>query len=147
MVVSFTYLQLPGGKDVSPYIAVWVENAAGDLHQTVALWYQQFGRGERWLPDLTRWYNVDQDRIVAGGTDTVAAISGPTRDPGSFQVVWDGRADGVPSAPGEYFLCIEAARERGPYSLIREPVMLDGRSIDMAMVDDAELVEASVTVG
>ncbi len=146
MVVSFTYEPQPGGKNVPPYVAVWIEDGSGNLMVTVALWYQQFGRGERWLPDLTRWYNVDQNRIASGGADIVDAISGPTRSPGSFQVAWDGRIDGSPARAGTYFVCVESARERGPYSLIREAVELNGATRQQSLSSDAELVNASVAV-
>lgn len=145
LVIAFTYQQLPGGKNVPPYIAVWIEDAAGSLVETVALWYQQFGRGERWLPDLRRWFGVDQQRIAEGGSDVVAAVSGPTRQPGSFQVAWAGRVGGGATAPaGTYHICIESARERGPYSLVRQSVELNGSSIQIELASDNELVEASV---
>ncbi len=146
MVVAFTYEQQSGGKNVPPYIAVWIEDGSGKLVTTVALWYQQFGRGERWLPDLTRWYNVDQGRIASGGADTVDAISGPTRSPGSYQVAWDGRANGSTAPAGSYFVCIESARERGPYSLIRRSVELGGSSQQQSLSSDGELVNASIAV-
>ncbi len=146
MVIGFTYEQQPGGKNVPPYVAVWIEDGSGNLATTVALWYQQFGRGERWLPDLARWYNVDQGRIAAGGSDTVDAISGPTRSPGSFQVAWDGRVNGSMAAAGTYFVCIESARERGPYSLIRQSVNLDGSTRQQDLSGDGELVNASLAV-
>lgn len=146
MVVAFTYEQVSGGKNVPPYVAVWIEDGSGNLATTVALWYQQFGRGERWLPDLTRWYNVDQSRIAGGGADTVDAISGPTRPPGSFQVAWDGRINGSTAPAGSYFVCIESARERGPYSLIRQSVNLNGSTQQQSLSSDGELVNASMAV-
>lgn len=146
MVVSFTYEQQSGGKNVPPYVAVWIEDGAGNLLTTVALWYQQFGRGERWLPDLTRWYNVDQTRIAAGGSDMVDAISSPTRSPGSFQVAWDGQVSGSAAPVGSYFVCIESARERGPYSLIRQSVNLDGSAQQQDLSSDGELVGASLAI-
>ncbi len=148
LVIAFTYQQLPGGKNVPPYIAVWIEDAAGSLVETVALWYQQFGRGERWLPDLRRWFGVDQQRIAEGGSDVVAAVSGPTRQPGSYQVAWAGRVDGGATASaGTYHVCIESARERGPYSLVRQSVELKGSSIQIELPADNELVDASVRTG
>jgi hypothetical protein len=146
MVISFTYDQLGGGKNVPPYVAVWVENAGGELLTTVSLWYQQFGRGERWLPDLRRWYNVDQNRMNNGGSNNLDAISGPTRSPGSFQVSWNGQANGAAVPPGSYFVCIESARERGPYSLIREQVSLSGSALQVDFFGDGELFDASVSV-
>lgn len=146
MIVAFTYEQVSGGKNVPPYVAVWIEDGSGNLLTTVTLWYQQFGRGERWLPDLARWYNVDQSRIAAGGADTVDAISGATRSPGSYQVAWNGTANGSAVPAGNYFVCIESARERGPYSLIRQAISLNGSPQQQDLSSDGELINASVSV-
>ncbi len=146
LVVSFTYTQGVTGKNERPYVAVWIEDVEGELLETVALWYQQGRRGERWLDHLTRWYDVDLARQAAGGVDEAATISSATRAPGSYAVAWDGLADGVPIPAGEYFVCIEAAREEGPYSLIREPFALAGSLAETALPDDGELSAASVRI-
>ncbi len=135
LVVNFTYEQAAGGKNVPPYIAVWIEDDSGDLVETVALWYQQFGRGENWLPDLRRWYNT------TGGS---VADSGPTRAPGQHQVAWSGSSEfGAPMPPGRYYVCVESARERGPYSLVRTAVDLSGGGINVQLGADGELKAAS----
>lgn len=147
LVVSYTYEQAAGGKNSSPYTAVWIEDADAILVHTIVLWMEQGRKGLKYLPDLTRWFGVDQDRIANGGTDTVDAMSGPTRFPGRHSVTWNGQADIVGPVPaGDYFVCIESAREDGPHSLIREPVTLAGQPIDVALPDDGELIDASVSV-
>lgn len=146
MVIAFTYTQGIGGKNERPYIAVWIEDAAGDLVQTVSLWYEQGRRGARWLDHLTRWWEGDQFRISGGGQDTAATISSATREAGSHAVVWDGNVGGVPAAPADYFVCIEAAREEGPYSLIREPFTLTGALASTSLPDSGELSAATVRI-
>ena len=147
MEIGFTYSQAAGGKNEPPYVAVWIEDAEGELVNTVALWYEQSQKGPKWLKDLRRWNTVDEDRIRAGGADVVDVVSSATRLPGAYSVVWDGRAiDGVPVPVGDYFVCIEAVRERGPYSLIRQPVTLAGAPISLPLADEGELVTASATV-
>ncbi len=147
MVIVYTYEQGAGGKNTSPYTAVWIEDAAGALVQTVALWMEQGRKGVKYLPDLTRWFGVDQDRIASGGIDTVDAMSGPTRFPGQHSVVWNGQSDTLGTVrAGDYFVCIESAREDGPHSLIREPIALAGQPFDLALPDDGELIDASVSV-
>lgn len=143
LTIGFTYTQAAGGKNEPPYIAVWVEDTAGELIDTIALWFQQTGPGERWLPDLQRWNNVD------GSAEAVATISSATRLPGAYALAWDGtvaNAGGAPVSPGQYFICIESARERGPYSLIREPISLTGGSFAQPLPDAGELVQASVAL-
>ncbi len=135
LVVTFTYEQAAGGKNVPPYIAVWIEDDSGDLVETVALWYQQFGRGENWLPDLRRWYNA------TGGSVT---DSGPTRAPGQHQVAWGGASEfGEPMPPGRYYVCVESARERGPYSLVRTAADLNGSAVNIQLGSDGELKAAA----
>lgn len=146
MVISFTYTQAAGGKNERPYVAVWMEDAAGELLETVALWYEQGRRGDRWLDHLSRWYSVDSDRVAAGGTDDAATISSATRAAGSYAVVWDGMVDGVPAEAGDYFVCVEATREDGPYSLIREPLSLAGSLPPASLPDNGELSAAMVRI-
>ena len=140
LVVAFTYTQAAGGKNERPYIAVWLEDLAGNLVQTVSLWYEQGRRGERWLDHLTRWYAAD---LAGGATDT---ISSATRAAGSYTVAWDGTVDGQLAPPGDYAICIEAAREDGPYSLVCAPVTLTGSLTETALADDGELSAVSVRI-
>lgn len=146
MVISFTYTQAAGGKDERPYVAVWIEDAAGDLVETVALWYEQGRRGDRWLDHLTRWYDLNLAHVATGGIDDTVTISSATRTPGSYAVVWDGTIDGTPAAAGEYHVCIEAVREDGPYSLIRQALSLTGPIAESALPDDGELSAATVRI-
>lgn len=69
MVVEFTYTQGAGGKNLPPYIAVWVEDADGELVETIALWFQQDQKGPRWLPDLKRWFRKEEAYVATGGVD------------------------------------------------------------------------------
>lgn len=143
-VVSFTYTQAAGGKNERPYVAVWLEDTAGELVETVALWYEQGRRGERWLDHLTRWYDsADQANDADSGATT---ISSATREPGSYTVAWDGLVAGTPVVAGDYVVCIEAAREDGPHSLICEPVSLTGSLASTPLPDDSELSAVSIRI-
>ena len=146
MVISFTYTHGPVGKVEPPYVAVWVENAQGELLHTIALFFEQTRRGGRWLDHLDNWYAGDVERINAGGADTARTISSATRPPGDYAVMWDGFAQGVQLPQGDYFIAIEAAREDGPYSLIREPFQLTGALAQTQLPDDSELSGATVRI-
>ena len=146
MVISFTYTHGPVGKIEPPYVAVWVENAQGELLDTIALFFEQTRRGGRWLDHLDTWYARDTERIRGGGTDTARTISSATRPPGDYAVSWDGFAQGVQLPEGDYFIAVEAAREDGPYSLIREPFRLTGSLATTQLPDDEELSGASVRI-
>jgi hypothetical protein len=145
-VVSYAYTPSGGfGRVHNPYQAVWIETAEGAAVRTLFLSFES-GRGLRWLPELVRWYRADQVRQMTGGTDVIAAVSSATRTPGSVRVAWDGLDDTrQPVAPGTYYVCIETAREKGPYSLVREAVKVGSSGFDQALPDNAEITGARIT--
>ncbi|WP_157463913.1 DUF2271 domain-containing protein [Deinococcus pimensis] len=130
-------IDLPQGFRVQrPYVAAWIEDASGRPVRTLALWANTGGRGLRYLPDLRRWFREYQtnDGII----DTV---SGPTRNPGRYSLVWDGRDDRKALVPqGQYYVVVETAREHGPYSLIRESVTVGAKPFtrDLGASDDVK---------
>ncbi len=148
LVVGFTYTadasagsgegggRGPGGGMVrNPYIAVWVEDADGNLVKTVSLWHLQNGQ-DRWLSELHRWY------AASGGVDT---NSGATRAAGSYTVAWDlTDSTGKAVADGTYVLCVEATREHGPYSLVTGRLSLTGSSLTQELDANGELSTVSV---
>lgn len=140
MLISFSYTATSTqGQVKNPYVAVWVEDSQGELIATIALWFLQSQKGLKWLSDLRRWYSVD------GSQQSVDTISSATRTPGDYAVVWDGTGpSGSPVAAGDYFVCIEAAREHGPYSLIREQMTIGREDFDLVLADDGELADASI---
>jgi hypothetical protein len=147
MSVSFTYTVGAGGvgRDPAasptrsgpirnPYIAVWVETPGEELVTTIAIWHLQ--RQERWLKSLKRW------SAVSGGYET---HTGPTRKAGLHTVKWNCTANTGARVPlGDYWICIEAARERGPYQLIRDGFTLGTESTRRDLVPSGELVAASL---
>ncbi len=147
MVIGYTYTRVGEGKIEPPYVAVWIEDSAGDLLHTIHLEFdQRRRRGARWLDHLDRWFAVDTARIADGGPAQAATISSATRPPGSYAVAWDGLIDGAVVPAGDYYICIESAREDGPYSLIREPFTLTGSLAETALPDDGELSMATVRI-
>ena len=72
-------------------------------------------------------------------------ISSATRTPGDYALVWKlTNSDGAAVAPGPYFICIEAAREHGPYSLIRQPFTLGATPFTTDLPAQGELTHASI---
>ena len=124
LAVDLEIVKAEGGRRYRrPYVAAWVEDQDGFPVKTLILWVQAEAPGPRWIPDLKRWTKADRLRKLAEGTDLVATISEPTRMPGSHGVVWDGRDNaGVFVEPGEYTICVEAAREHGSYQFKRATV-------------------------
>ena len=129
-----------------PYVALWVEDKDGLSVRTLVLWLQS--RGSRWHPDLKRWYRDDQARRLLDDTNLIDSISRPTRAPGKYNVVWDGKDDaGQPVKPGQYTILIEAAREHGTYQLIRQEVTLGDKPIDKTLSGNIEIKSARLIYG
>lgn len=141
MTIAFTYAA-SGGRVRNPYVAVWIEDGAGELVDTVALWFLQDAKGRRWLPDLRRWSSVD------GSQETIETVSSATRKPGAYTLTWDlTTTDGDRIDAGPYHVCIESAREHGPYSLIRAQVTLGEGEVHQDLPANGELQDARVDVG
>ncbi|GAB3623685.1 hypothetical protein GCM10027418_17690 [Mariniluteicoccus endophyticus] len=138
--ISFTFAASSSGGGgrggvKNPYIAVWVEDANGALVKAIAVWYEQ-GKGERWLPDLKRWASV---------SDSSTTATGATRQAGSYNLQWDGTNDALTRvAAGDYYLCLEGAREHGQYELIREKVTFGTSAFDKQLPASGELTAASL---
>ena len=101
-----------------PYVAIWVEKE-GAKPRTVAVWYDydmKANEGTKWLRDVRQWWRA------AGRSMTFPAngITGATRAPGAHTISFT-RAQLGASAPGQYMLVIEAAREVGGRELLRIP--------------------------
>ena len=128
-----------------PYVAVWIEDKEGSPVRTLELWFQQGGRGMRWLRDLRAWVRGESMRKLVDGGDLAATSSSPTRQPGKYSVAWDGKDDKKkPVAQGEYFICVEAAREHGTYQLIRKSFPLANKPLKADLGGNIEIKSADI---
>jgi len=144
VAVTFAYTADGGFRVRNPYVAVYIEDTAGTLVRTIDL-SVQLGKGLRWLPDLSRWFRADQHRLNLGGADVVHTMSTATRVPGTYTVSWDERDEHRALVPlGDYYLCIEGAREKGPYELIREQITIGYAAFSKQLPPNGELTAASV---
>ena len=139
LALELEIAQPGGGRSRRPYVAVWIEDSAGEPVRTLALWANT-GRGRRWLPDLRRFMRGQR----ASGGD-LATVSSATRIPGRYSLAWDGRDDaGRPVEQGEYYLCVEAAREHGTYQLIREAYTFASRPFRATVAGNVEIAGVAV---
>jgi hypothetical protein len=105
-----------------PYVAAWLEPAAGGPARTVFVWYDTKKKGAepgtKWLADLRSWWRK------GGRSLTLPAdgISGATRAPGSYKIPLPAN---LPA--GQYVLRVEAARETGGRELVSVPISVPGR--------------------
>ncbi len=141
LLVNFTYFA-EGTRVLNPYIAVWVETPEGEMVNTISLWLKR--EKSRYLDHLKRWYNAEANLLDEGGPNTLDAVSGASRPAGDYQVVWqctDVFGDRV--ATGDYVLCVEAAREHGPYELVSGPITLGSEAFTVTLADSGELSAVS----
>ncbi|KTE21894.1 hypothetical protein ATE67_04400 [Sphingopyxis sp. H050] len=118
MDVTVTIPQLKVAEYHKPYVAIWVEKA-GAPAKTVAVWYDhdmKANEGTKWLRDVRQWWRASGRslKFPANG------ITGATRAPGPQKISFT-RAQLGATAPGDYVLVIEAAREVGGRELLRIP--------------------------
>lgn len=123
-----------------PYVAVWLEDAAGKQVKVLSVFHDQARIGGRWLPDLRTWWRLGG----RGMTMPADGISRPTQAPGRHTVTVGG-LQGL--APGRYAIVVEAAREKGGRELVKVPFDWRGRRATGSARGTAELgvVTAAIT--
>lgn len=120
--VSVTIPKINVAEYHRPYVAGWLEPAAGGEARTVFVWYdiKKGGRepGTKWLADLRSWWRKGGRalKLPADG------VSGATRAPGTYQVPLPRN---LPA--GQYVLKVEAARETGGRELVSVPITIPGK--------------------
>ena len=112
--VTLALKEIDGFRVRRPYVAIWAEDANGNLVRNISVWAQK----PRWLPELRSWWSRN------GGSRQVESMTQPTRPPGRYRIVWDGLDDkGQPVPSGTYRITVETNREHGDYA--RESGSLD----------------------
>ena len=145
LAVDFEIASQEGYRYHRPYVAVWVESPEGKRVRTLSLWVNTSGRGPRYIRELRRWVSGERDQEDAGGPDLVASMSGATRPPGHYSVVWNGRDDrGTVVEQGPYRVVIEAAREHGSYQLMQQDVTLNRKPMAADLSGNEEIGRARV---
>jgi hypothetical protein len=129
-----------GARYHRPYVAVWIEDAAGKPVRTLSLWVNTSGRGPRYIRELKSWFLAERDQQAAGGPDLVATVSSATRLPGHYSVTWDGRDESKkPVEQGTYRVLVEAAREHGTYQLMQQDMTFGSKPIAADLPANTEI--------
>lgn len=123
-----------------PYVAVWVEDAAGREVRTLSAWVNTSGRGPRYIHELRRWQLAANDQQRAGGPDLVSTVSSATRIPGRYTVTWDGRDEfAKPVDQGTYRVFVEAAREHGTYQVMQQEMTFGAKPVSIDLPGNVEI--------
>lgn len=134
-----------GGRWHRPYVAVWIEDAAGKPVRTLSAWVNTEGRGPRYFRELRRWFSIERDIQDAGGPDLIATVSSATRNPGQYSMTWNGRDDrGNVVEQGTYRVIIEAAREHGTYQLMQQDLAMTTKPVAADLPGNEEIGRARV---
>lgn len=118
MDVTIAIPRLKVAEYHKPYVAIWVEKA-GAKAKTVAVWYDhdmKANEGTKWLRDVRQWWRASGRSL----TFPAKGVTGATRAPGAHKIAFS-RAQLGATAPGQYTLVVEAAREVGGRELLRIP--------------------------
>jgi thiamine biosynthesis lipoprotein len=138
--VSFEIPTPAGGSAKRPYVAVWIADEQRTLVRTLLL----LGPEARWREsNYIFWRRVERMDLPQ-----IASIARPTRSPGRYDVVWDGRNDaGAPVPRGRYVLNIEASREHGGHSFVSLPLDLSSDTLSLTAEPSQELGVTRVAFG
>lgn len=121
--VSVTIPRVAVAEYHRPYVAGWLEPAAGGAAKTLFVWYDVKKRGNepgtKWLADLRSWWRKG-GRSLALPAD---GVSGATRAPGTYTVPLPAN---LPA--GQYVLHVEAARETGGRELVSLPISVPAKA-------------------
>jgi hypothetical protein len=100
-----------------PFVAIWVEDAAGRQVRQIGVFHDRTRIGARWLPELRQWWRQ-------GGRSLQMPADGISRatPAAGIQTVPLGMVTTLPD--GQYAIVIEAAREKGGHELLRMPIRI-----------------------
>jgi hypothetical protein len=91
-----------------PYVAVWIETTSGKLIRVLAFWANK----TKYYPELSGFWNV-----ASRDQNLLYATARATREPGRYQLVWDGLDDSHKPAPlATYRIVVETNQEHGMYA-------------------------------
>lgn len=140
LVVDLEVPDLKVSKYERPYVAAWIADANRNLIRILML----AGDEPRWMEENYYWYR----RFGRKAGSLVDAMSGPTRRPGVYSLVWDGfDDDGGAVPPGDYILHVEAAREHGDHQHSSIDLPLSGGAFTESIPAETELGEIRVRFG
>jgi hypothetical protein len=119
-----------------PYVAVWIENLKGKSVRSITVW----GNSPKYWPALPGWWKFAKD-----DKDLIKAVTRATREPGKYDVVWDGKDDKGAAVPqGTYVVRVEVHREHGKDLIQTGKIVCADKAAKTSMVRNAETGQTTV---
>lgn len=110
--VQYEIPELSVGRYKPPFVVIWITDQNGQLVRTL---FHLGTRPRRFLNSNYVWwkaYGADP-----GAIDKIDTVTRPSRPPGRYTAVWDGKDDaGRPVGQGRYTINIETSREHGDHT-------------------------------
>lgn len=131
VTINYEIPKIPVGNYRAPYVAVWVTDENKQLVRVITM----LGDNAKWVPDNYVFW-----RRYGRKSPEVASVARPTRAPGKYSVVWDGKDQaGRPVPQGKYTVHVEAVREHGGHSYVSQDLNLGAAPVTLAAPAKDEL--------
>ena len=129
-----------GARAYSPYVAIWVTDENSKLVRALTM----LGGKLDYVSENYVWWR----RFGRSHPQVVATVTRPTKRPGKYSLVWDGKDDmGMAVGQGKYTVHIEATREDGQHSYQSMDLMLGSDPVDATAMGGEELEASSAHYG
>ena len=140
--IDYTIPDLALGRYRPPFVVVWITDERGGLVRTL---FHLGNRPRRYLDSNYIWWRAFE---AAGQADDLFAVTRPSRAPGRYTAVWDGRDDrGALVGQGRYTINLETSREHGGHSYQAIPLDLGARAVSGAAGAQSEAGPAAARYG
>jgi thiamine biosynthesis lipoprotein len=141
--VDYEIPELTAGRYHPPFVAIWVTDQDGKLVRTL---FHLGNRPRRFLDSNYVWwrsFNADGQ-----GPDKLVSVTRPSRMPGRYTAVWDGKDDaGNAVTQGHYLINIEMTREHGGHSLQTIPLDIGKIPVSASAQGEGESGPAAARYG
>ena len=141
--IDYEVAYVPAGRYRPPFVAIWISDDQGKAVRTL---FHLGNRPHRYLDSNYVWWRAfDADGM---GQDKLATVTRPSREPGKYTAVWDGKDDaGDLVGQGRYVINIEMTREHGGHSLQTIPLDLGKAPVSGAAPGQGESGPAAARYG
>ena len=143
VAIDYQIPEISAGRYHPPFVAIWITDQDGKVVRTL---FHLGNRPRRFLDSNYVWwkgFNADGQ-----GADKLAGVTRPSRQPGKYNAVWDGKDDaGNAVGQGRYVVNIEMSREHGGHSLQTIPLDLGKAPASASAQGEGEAGPATVRYG